>query len=272
MAEYMQNGLVHKTRTSAAESDCDEGSPNWDYSRLARYYELRAPYHSRLIPVAAAALGISEPARIADIGAGTGRLAAAWAALGCRVDAVEPCREMRELGQSLTSSVCWHATAAEATSLPDRAFKAVSFGSSLNVVDAPAALAEAARLLQPGCALVVAYNHRKLHDPTQRAIEQTIRQHLPGFSYGERRRDPTATIEASGYFQVCRRLGLEFEHRTSAAKFAEGFRSHATLRRQSGKRFPTLLNAIHECVAAYADANGMIKVPFVSRAWLAGKC
>lgn len=43
-------------------------------------------------------------ARIADIGAGTGRDAAWLAARGCRVVAVEPVRELREAGQELHRS------------------------------------------------------------------------------------------------------------------------------------------------------------------------
>ncbi|MDT8450644.1 MAG: methyltransferase domain-containing protein [Wenzhouxiangellaceae bacterium] len=244
----------------------------WDYSSLAQFYELRAPYHPDLIAGAARSLGIPAAARIADIGAGTGRLAAAWAALGFRVDAVEPCREMRQLGRQLESRARWHATTGERTGLAAGVYHAVSFGSSLNVVDASAALAEAARVLRKDGALVVVYNHRRLEDPMQRDIEQTIRQHVPEFSYGERRRNPSETIESGGVFRVVETLELAFSHETTASDFAAGFRAHATLQRQAGPSFPVLLDALAARAAAHADASGRVQVPFVSRAWLASRC
>ncbi|MFU8831572.1 MAG: class I SAM-dependent methyltransferase [Wenzhouxiangella sp.] len=244
----------------------------WDYSELAQFYELRAPYHPQLIACAAGFLGITASASIADIGAGTGRLAKAWAELGCQVDAVEPCREMRKLGRRLAASVRWHATTGERTELAASAYHAVSFGSSLNVVHAPAALAEAARLLRRDGALVVVYNHRELDDPMQREIEDATRQHVAGFRYGGRRQDPVPTIEAGGLFKVVEKLELAFRHETRAAEFAAGFRAHATLQRQAGPSFPALLATIADRVFAHSDDAGRVRVPFVSRAWLAVRC
>jgi SAM-dependent methyltransferase len=69
---------------------------------LAKYYERLSfeTVHADVLHLLPA-----PPSRVLDIGAGTGRDAAALALLGHRVIAVEPTRQMRELGQSLHEDV-----------------------------------------------------------------------------------------------------------------------------------------------------------------------
>ena len=69
--------------------------------RLAEQYESRtfADVHKSILPLLP-----TTPGRVLDIGAGTGRDAAALAAMGHRVLAVEPTAEMRAHGQRLHPS------------------------------------------------------------------------------------------------------------------------------------------------------------------------
>lgn len=243
----------------------------WDYSRLAADYELRAPYHPDFAALFMREAHIAEGALVADIGAGTGRVARAFAALGCKVDAVEPCTEMANAGKAIGRDqlIRWHPTQAEETGLPTQSYSAVCFGSSLNVVRPESALREAARLLRADGKLLVLYNHRDLTDPLQRRIEATIRELIPDFSYGSRRQDPSSIIESGSHFQMCAHHELAFQHLSSRVGFVAGFRAHATLARQAGKRFPEVLSAIEAIVDAHCKVSDVIGIPFLTRLWLA---
>ncbi len=240
----------------------------WDYTRLARHYETRAPYHADTAAHVAALVMLPTPARIADIGAGTGRAARLFAAAGHGVDAVEPNDAMRAIGVELTrddADVRWHDARGEATRLAASAYDLVTFGSSFNVVDARAALDECARLLRPTGALACFWNHRDLDEPLQASIEAAIRRVLPHFDPGARREDPTATIAGHGAFEAPRAFALPFLHRTTPTAFLEGFNAHATLVRQAGADMPAILAAIAHRVGATAHLD----VPFVTRGWVA---
>ncbi|MEO6867324.1 MAG: aminopeptidase P family N-terminal domain-containing protein, partial [Gaiellales bacterium] len=87
------------------------------YSKLAWDYEQRAPYHADVAAWIMQEAQIAEGALIADVGSGTGRVARAFAALGCIVDAIEPCFEMAAVGKTLDKQqrIRWHTTQAENT-------------------------------------------------------------------------------------------------------------------------------------------------------------
>src|SRR4051812_45340436 len=108
----------------------------WDYSSLAAHYDQRAEYAADAIDHFLEALGLSAGDAVGDIGAGTGKLARPMAQRGIIVHAVEPNDEMRARGISNTERlpVSWRDGIGEHTGLADRSMRAVTFGSSFNVV------------------------------------------------------------------------------------------------------------------------------------------
>jgi SAM-dependent methyltransferase len=238
----------------------------WNYSALAAHYEQRAPYHGDVIAVLREHGLIHFPCRAVDFGAGTGRFTRMLQRAGCSdVDALEPNDAMREIGERLTAGVRWHRCCAESSSLAANSFGLASFASSFNVVDVPAALSEAARLLVGGGALVLLYNHRDLEDPLQLEIESCIRRHLPNYQPGARREDPLPQVLDHGAFCNMQAFALPLKHRILGAEFVAGFRAHATLIRQAGEHLNAVLTDIEKCV----PLNTIIEVPFVTRFWLA---
>lgn len=242
----------------------------WDYTEVARDYLRRPGYAPAAIDAVVGHAGLADGACVADVGAGTGNLACPLLDRGLHVVAIEPNAAMRRLGEARTAAhprVRWSAARAEAMALPDGSVDAVTFGSSFNVVDQPRAILESARVTRPGGWLVCLWNHRRLDDPLQAAIERTIRERIPGYAHGTRRGDPSAALRAGGAFgEVCA-LEAEVVHDVSRPDFLTAWQSHLTLRRQAGDAFDAVLRAIGRLLDA--EAPERLAVPYVTRAWIA---
>jgi ubiquinone/menaquinone biosynthesis C-methylase UbiE len=237
----------------------------WDYTDLASHYDKRADYSAKALDRLCAALGVGKGAAVADIGAGTGKLAVPLARRGYRVSAVEPNAAMRAFGARNTEGlgVVWAEGAGERTRLPSGAFDFVTFGSSFNVVDQTRALAEVVRLLKPSGSLACMWNHRDLDDPAQTRIEAIIRNAIPGYGYGKRREDPTPVIDACGAFGPVSAIEERFVVEVSLADFVEAWRSHGTLQRQAAGKFASIIDLIE---AALSDKKSL-SIPYFTHIW-----
>jgi SAM-dependent methyltransferase len=237
----------------------------WDYSELARHYRQRAPYSEEGLRELFAALRLPPQSHGVDMGAGTGRLTASLVAQGLEVTAIEPNAAMRAIGSAEVPQARWLAARAQATGLPARCARLVTFGSSFNVVPADAALHESARLLQTDGWLVCLWNHRDLDDPEQARLQAVIDEHVPGYAHGSRRDDPTPVLAGDGRFDEVVHLQGTLLHELPCADFVHGFRAHATLVRQAGAALPRVLDALTTAL----HGRRTIAVPFVTRIYAA---
>lgn len=238
----------------------------WDYSTLAAYYDSRAEYAGAAIDHAIAAMHLSRGDAVADVGAGTGKLARPMAERGLVVHAVEPNDEMRSHGIRNTDarSVLWHAGTGERTGLPDRGVRAVSFGSSFNVVEQKATLRECRRIVEPRGWFCCMWNHRDLDDPLQARIEAIIRGAIPDYQYGSRREDPTAVLVESELFEDVQPFAASFAAVMNRDAVMDAWRSHGTLARQAGPAFDEILDAISATLK-----TAEVRVPYTTRGWYA---
>ena len=242
----------------------------WDYTALANSYDKRADYCPKTLDRLCAQAGTQVDSPVADIGAGTGKLAIPLAQRGFRVSAVEPNAAMRALGlrNSRGLPIVWSEGTGEETGLVSGAFDLVTFGSSFNVVEQFEALAEAARLLKSFGTFACLWNHRDLDDPLQAKIEAMICDQIPGYLYGKRREDPTAVIDASGAFGPVTAIEDRFLIDVSTADFVEAWRSHGTLQRQAGEQFLSIVERIEQMLRE----REIVSVPYFTRAWYAKRC
>ena len=238
---------------------------DWDYTALAAHYRLRAPYSTHALHALFELMQLPPASACVDIGAGTGRLTAALVAQHWQVTAIEPNAAMREFGRTDVPQARWLAASGDATGLPDRCARVVTFGSSFNVLPATAALDESARLLDDGGWLVCLWNHRDLDDALQAHLQGVIEAQVPGYAHGSRRDDPTVSIAAHGAFEDIRCITGPVSHRVRADDFVDGFRAHATLVRQAGDRMPAALAAL----AASLHGRDELVVPFTTRIFVA---
>jgi SAM-dependent methyltransferase len=242
----------------------------WDYGDLATPYLHRPSYAPAAIAEMLAIAGAGPQTRACDVGAGTALLTVPLAACCARVVAVEPNDAMLALGAARTAHlahVAWTGGAGERTGQPSDAFDLVTFGSSFNVTDRPAALRETRRILRPGGWFAALWNHRDLGDPLQRRIERVIRDALPSYAYGVRREDQTAVIDASGAFGAVRTITAPIVHVQSVADVVAAWGSHATLHRQAGARFAAIVAAIARVLHDHGEPE--IRVPYTTRVWMA---
>lgn len=240
----------------------------WDYSELAGAYGGRPPYGAAAIDALLAITGAKAGNRVCDIGAGTGHLTLALVERGLMVDAVEPNDNMRAIGRERVDHdrVAWFDGYAEDSGRPRDAYELVTFGSSFNVVDPALALTESSRLLAPGGWFVCLWNHRDLTEPLQRRIQRLIVARIPRYAHGARRADQRPVIRRSGLFEEPLLLESTQVLEVDKATWINGWRSHATLQRQAGPEFDSIVDQIGELVHTQP---GPLRIPYTTRVFAA---
>jgi len=244
----------------------------WDYTEHASHYDKRADYSCDAIENLLRAIDCDPSRPVADIGAGTGKLTKELLKRGLTVRSVEPNDAMRTIGIQNTKgkAATWSVGTGEATGLPACSVYAAFFGSSFNVVDQSAALAEVSRILVPNGWFACMWNHRDLDDPIQQRIESIIKSSIPTYSYGLRREDPTHVINISGYFSAAKSMEGSFVWKMPKGDVIIAWKSHATLKRQAGSE--SLFDSIIQQIASYLDdLPEEIDVPYTTRIYFAQK-
>ncbi len=114
------------------------------------YAEHRPGYAEAAVRWALEPVGDRRPVRVADIGAGTGKLTAALVGLGADMTAVEPDPQMLAELQRAMPEVRSAPGSAEEMPLPDGSVDAVVAGQAMHWFDMDRAMPEIARVLTPG--------------------------------------------------------------------------------------------------------------------------
>lgn len=128
----------------------------------ANYDALRPSYPPEVVDWLTA--GLPHPARVADVGAGTGKLTRLLAAAGHQVVAVDPSTDMldqlRGPDRSADGLIETRVGTGEALPLPDASLDLVVYAQAWHWVDPVVAAAQARRVLRPGGRLALIWNVR----------------------------------------------------------------------------------------------------------------
>jgi len=124
----------------------------------AAYAEHRPDYAEAAVRWALEPISGGRPVRVADIGAGTGKLTAMLADLGADVTAVEPDPQMLAELRRTMPGVRSVPGSAEEIPLPDASVDAVLAGQAMHWFDLDRAVPEIARVLTPGGVLAGLWN------------------------------------------------------------------------------------------------------------------
>lgn len=127
-------------------------------SQAAAYAEHRPDYPSALFEWGLTGLRTVADLKVADIGAGTGKLTQGLVALGVDVVAIEPDPAMLAQLKILFPDVEALPGSAEDTGLADNSVNAIFAGQALHWFDLNRAFPEFRRVLRPGGSVVAAWN------------------------------------------------------------------------------------------------------------------
>lgn len=247
-----------------------------DFSELAKSYTHRTGYSMKVLGMLARSMGAysSEGFRVADVGAGTGKLTLDLLSLELNVTAVEPNDAMRAEGILATAdhTIQWHAGSAESTGLATASANWLLMGSSFHWVDRKLALPEFHRVLTPGGHLTVLWNPRNIDDnDLHNNIEARIRSIVPELtrvSSGSSRytENMVSNLQETGHFTDVVFVEDEYEVRMTPERYVGAWRSVNDIQAQAGEeRFNQIIDAISQEIAGLDE----IAVPYKTRSWTA---
>jgi len=153
------------------------------------YARGRPEYPAEAIDHVVRWLALRPGARVADLGAGTGKLARLLAGRGARVLAVEPSGPMIEHARG--AGVLPVRAVAEVLPVPDGALDGAAAGTAFHWFDGPRAVVELHRALRPGARLALLWNLRDEARPWVAALGRIVNRGdagVPRYRHGAWRR------------------------------------------------------------------------------------
>jgi SAM-dependent methyltransferase len=167
-------------------------------NRVENYIRYRPGYPPEILDCLRSECGLTGQSAIADIGAGTGKLAELFLENGNRVFGVEPNKEMREAGERILKQYPRFTGVggrAEATSLPDCCADFVTAGQSFHWFDHGACRAEFLRILKPDGWVVIVWNDRRSGaTPFLAGYEKLLREFATDYEQVNHRRTDDAAV------------------------------------------------------------------------------
>ena len=245
---------------------------NWDYTTLAKFYDLRADYSSILIKKILKKIKCKENYPVADIGAGTGKLTKLLCKNKLIVSAIEPNRNMRFYGEKNTEklkNVNWSSGTGEVTTLKSNSMYCTFFGSSFNTLNYKKGFKEIRRILIKNGYFCCMWNHRNLKNIHQKKIEKIIKFYLPNYSYGDRRFDYKNMLKKETSLKNVTKIKQSFSIKIKKKEFIKAWNSHGTLKRNciNNDQFKKIIKSIKKYVNSLN--TNYVEVPYDNVAYLA---
>jgi SAM-dependent methyltransferase len=207
---------------------------------------------------------------VVELGAGTGKLTRAVAALGVRVVAVEPDPRMLAVLHGLGLEGV--EGSAEAIPFGDGTADAVVAGSSLHWFELDLALPEIHRVLRPNGRFAFGWNHRDDRSPAIARMAEVVyaaQTRTPGPRW--RSRDWAAKLTASGLFRDVEKALFEHVHELPREALHDHLMSYSGIAALPEE----VRRPVFSEVAALLDADesvssgGRLRLPFVVSAYRA---
>jgi SAM-dependent methyltransferase len=209
---------------------------------------------------------------VVELGAGTGKLTRAIAALGVRVVAVEP--DPRMLAVLSEHGLDGVEGTAEAIPFGKAEADVVVAGSSLHWFELERALQEIHRVLRPGGRLAFGWNHRDVRHTTIAAMSEVIYSSRPSRqTSGWQRRDWPTAVTAGGLFGRVEHALFEHVHvlpRDALQDHLISYSGLAALPEEGRRREFTAVAEILDADPALRDGD-LLRLPFVVDAYRAGR-
>lgn len=245
-----------------------------DFTKLAKDYINRPGYSLTALKVIGTYVGMKKEAfKVADIGAGTGKLTENLSSLGLTGVAVEPNEAMRNEGIDLfqtKKTFQWSEGSAEVTGLPDNCVDWVLMGSSFHWADTELALAEFYRILKPGGFFTAIWNPRDIeNNEFHQEIEQIIYKEIPNLkrvSSGAKKNmiGMAEKLLSTEYFSDIFFIEAPHVEIMEKERYMGAWKSVNDIQVQAGEAgFKRILSQIEEKIMNLDE----VVVPYKSRAW-----
>lgn len=212
-----------------------------DFSKLAKYYHNRPAYSPALLKAILKIAGIKPNSKIADVGAGTGKLTAMLKdmASGASVVAVEPNDAMREEGKKI-EGVSWLKGSAESTGLASNDFDLVFMASSFHWSEPSLSLPEFKRILKNGGYFCAIWNPREIEAGSVfEEIESEINAILPNLkrvsSGTQNSKNWQEIITSTGDFKECIYMSVDYSEIMDKERYLGAWQSVNDIQAQAGE-------------------------------------
>jgi SAM-dependent methyltransferase len=232
------------------------------FGGVADAYARARPTYPR---AAAAWLTGAPPARVLELGAGTGLLTDQLRALGHRVLATDPLEPMlRHLIDRLPSPGAVHVVQAAAERIPVRArsVDAVVGGQSFHWFDLDRALPEIARVLRPGGHVGLVWNLRDERIPWVKRLGTLLG------GQGQHH-DPTNALLASHLFGFVETATFRFWQPLDRPRLHDLVRSRSNVARMTDPERERVLRKVDDLYAEYGRGHDGMLLPYVTHCYKA---
>jgi SAM-dependent methyltransferase len=194
-----------------------------------RYDRSRPSYPAALVDELVA----SKPARVLDVGCGTGKVAHLFLARGCEVVGVEP--DARMAGVARAHGIHVEVATFEVWDPAHRMFDLVVSGQAWHWVDRSLGAQRAASVLVPGGRLAIFWNRGRHDDPTQAALNEVYvrfapalaKESVPPGKWSSDRSDDIAAIAATHSFAPCQLRTYGWAQRHSRDEWLDQLGTHS---------------------------------------------
>jgi SAM-dependent methyltransferase len=222
-------------------------------SGAAAYERGRPSYPASAVDLLVEELGIRPGATVVDLGAGTGKWTRLLAERGPRVVAVEPVPGMREELAAAVPGVEVLDAPAEAVPLPDGSVDVVTAAQAFHWFDAPAVLAECARLLRVGGGLGLVWNERDESVPWVAELNAIMRGPRGGVPAYEEHIDWAAVVAADGRFTALEHRAVGSAQEVDEAMLLDRVRSTSYIAALPSERREGVLEDVRRLVAGFPE-------------------
>ncbi|HRE80981.1 MAG TPA: class I SAM-dependent methyltransferase [Opitutaceae bacterium] len=172
---------THERARALRDSYAGQGGSTAVFSpRVDDYLASRPGYPADLFAEILHRVPISDASVVADVGSGTGLLAAGFLERNVRVVAIEPSEEMRRVAEARWGKHERYrgmAGTAEQIPLPTASVALVTAAQAFHWFDLERAREEFLRVLVPEGQVALVWNDREMTDPTQQALETVFSEH-----------------------------------------------------------------------------------------------
>lgn len=246
-----------------------------DFTKVAKHYINRPAYSAMLLEKLFLCVNVKgvrrEDFRVAEVGAGSGKLTKMLSNFGFIVSAVEPNDAMREEGQKYTknTNVAWSKGSGEETGLADESVDWVVMASSFHWTEPKKSLPEFRRILRRGGHFTALWNPRNIKEGSVFfEIEEEIRRIVPELERVSSGMQNTKKWEeilvSSGDFRDCFFMECDYVEMMTKERYLGAWQSVNDIQAQAGEvRWGEIMKMIEAKIAGL----NIIEIPYKIRAW-----